>query len=159
MDDKENPAMMIGKSAHETIERMYQDIMEWGLKSKDVYKQHAHISMSHIMDEARKRAIERLGIEGAYDALSTEQFEEIELEAIKWTKTVNETDAFDMLFTAVSNYYDNISDTETICTEIVETVQFTDFDGNIMPLPLKGIIDRIQKDKDGNEWLVDYKIV
>lgn len=64
---------------------------------------------------------------------------------------VNEEEARKQLSISITNYIDNADNSMTISTEIQEVVEFTDLEGNQMPLPLKGIIDRIEKHPEYGE--------
>jgi RecB family exonuclease len=64
------------------------------------------------------------------------------------------------LETALKNYFENLPGyTEILGIEESETVQICDLDGEVLPLPLKGIMDLITRDKDGNLIIVDHKCV
>lgn len=156
-DVKEKPAMLIGKAAHETIERIYQDISN-GITGEN-YQDIAQAVLTRMLNEARTNTQVRLGIKEIDPEQESTIREQIEKEAIEWGKTITEEKAREQLTFAISNYLANLDGSETISTEIMETVQFTDLEGNIMPLPLKGIIDRIERNQEGEEGLRDYKIV
>lgn len=155
-DQKEKPAMLIGKAAHETIEHIYQDIMEERGMSSD-YLALAQGILSRMLNEARKAAAqrlhERLCKSGGYQAtvfqdpetnreilldpktlepsdLTTAKTIEkiIEEEGIQWGKTIDEEKAREQLTFAVNNYLANLDGSETISTEIMETVEFSDFE-------------------------------
>lgn len=83
----------------------------------------------------------------------------VEEKAINWGKRVDEAEARKQLETAIRNYITNADDSETVSTEIMETVEFSDLEGVAMPLPLKGIIDRIESHSEHGEGLRDYKFV
>lgn len=156
-DVKEKPAMLIGKAAHETIERIYQDKSN-GITGEN-YQDIAQAVLTRMLNEARKNAQDRLGIKEIDPEQESTIKDQIEKEAIEWGKTVTEEKAREQLTFAISNYLANLDNSETISTEIMETVQFTDLEGQIMPLPLKGIIDRIERNEIAEEGLRDYKIV
>lgn len=205
-DNKEKPSMLVGKAAHETTEKFWQDLLnapatikacedqlgngeDSGLASKtqelatserhaDFYAQHAQGVLTRMLSEARAKAAERLGYKRAPADLgedatpSTEWIDAngeyindeeataaIEAEAIEWSKTVNEEKAREHLDIAVRNYVRNADTSTTISTEVMETVEFSDLEGQIMPLPLKGIIDRIERHPEHGEGLRDYKFV
>jgi hypothetical protein len=178
-DNKEKPSMLIGKAGHETIEKYWQDqhfnTREEGAPDPTVlfYIEYAQGVFTRMLQEAREKAAERLEFKkvpsedaenpsNAYIDKNGEYIhdadERIEAEAIEWSKTIDEQKAREQLSIAVKNYIENADNSETISTEISETVEFTDLDGEVMPLPLKGIIDRIERSELG-EGLRDYKIV
>lgn len=203
-DTKEKPSMLVGKAAHETTEKFWQDLLnapetiraceqqlgdgsDSGLTGKaqdlerseshaDFYAQHAQGVLTRMLQEARAKAAERLGFQiirvgteeepetawanKAGDILDDDEVNAaIEAEAIEWSKTVNEEKAREQLSIAVRNYIRNADTSTTISTEVMETVEFSDLDGAIMPLPLKGIIDRIERHPEHGEGLRDYKFV
>lgn len=176
-DDQEKPSMLIGKAAHETIEKFWQDITENDARREDeqtFYPQFADAVFSRMLRDARKKAAEKLDfrlvatevpLDGQWVdkngviLVEEEAQKAIEEKAIKWSKTVTEESAREALAIAVRNYITNADDSETISTETSETVIFSDLEGNIMPVPLKGIIDRIERHKVHGKGLRDYKIV
>jgi len=205
-DNKEKPSMLVGKAAHETTEKFWQDILnapatikqcedqlgdgtDSGLTEQipdlarsenhaDFYAQHAQRVLTRMLQEARGKAAERLGYkltpastgeDSTPETVWTDKNGElvndtdaaaaIEKEAIEWSKSVNEEKAREHLDIAVRNYVRNADTSTTISTEVMETVEFSDLDGDIMPLPLKGIIDRIERHPEHGEGLRDYKFV
>lgn len=85
----------------------------------------------------------------------------IEERAIEWSKTITQEKAIEQMDTAVVNYLSDPDSNNWIprSVEISETVLFSDFEGDVMPVPLKGILDMIAVDSEGREGIVDYKIV
>lgn len=154
--------MIVGNAAHETFEQMYQDIIEGRGMAAD-YNAHAQGVFTRILNENREKAKQRLGITEIDPEKEAETLALIEKEAIEWGKTITEEKCREQLASAIKNKLEHLDDTETIATEIMETVQFTDLEGNLMPLPLKGIIDRIERRTlapgSTEEGLRDYKVV
>ena len=166
-DFRGKPALLIGKAAHETIEHIYQDILEKRGASMD-YVAMAQGIFSRMLEEEDANAIQRLGIEkegitktdtGDIPFYTEEQLATIRAEAVDYGLTGSEEKAREELTYAINNYLANMDDSETISTEIMETVEFSDLEGNLMPVPLKGIIDRIERHPVYGEGLRDYKIV
>lgn len=54
-------------------------------------------------------------------------------------------------------YLDNPPKYKPLFTEIDDKVEFTDFDGTEMPLPLKVKIDMIAEDENGDVIIIDHK--
>jgi len=158
-DFKEKPAMLIGKAAHETIEKIYRDIINETIMTGEQYETYAQGVMTRMLTEAREKAQKNLGIKEIDPEQESSIRDQIEKEAIEWGKTVDEEKAREQLGYAVRNYLANLDGTTTVSTEIMETVEFTDLEGQGMPVPLKGIIDRIERDPALGEGLRDYKIV
>lgn len=143
-DEKGKPAMIVGNAAHEAFEEMYQDILAGRGMAAD-YNTFAQGVFTRILNEHREKAKQRLGITEIDPEKEAETLAAIEKEAIEWGKTITEEKCREQLASAIKNKLEHLDDTETISTEIMETVQFTDLEGNLMPLPLKGIIDRIER--------------
>ena len=88
-----------------------------------------------------------------------EELQEAKNKFIKWGKTGSYNDCIKSVKTAVKNYFDNMPNYTPLYTEKKETVEFSDMEGNEMPLPLKGVIDLIAEDENGELVIVDHKIV
>lgn len=164
-DEKGKPAMIVGNAAHEVFEQIYQDKLQHGNFSPNLegYTTLAQGVFTRILNEHREKAKQRLGITEIDPEKEAETLAAIEKEAIEWGKTITEEKCREQLASAIKNKLEHLDDTETISTEIMETVQFTDLEGNLMPLPLKGIIDRIERRTlapgSTEEGLRDYKVV
>lgn len=168
-DEKGKPAMIVGNAAHEAFEKLYQDLLAdhqhrlEGAELFEHYNEFAQGVFTRYLNEHREKAKQRLGITEIDPEKEAETLTAIEKEAIEWGKTITEKKCREQLASAIKNKLEHLDDTETISTEIMETVQFTDLEGNLMPLPLKGIIDRIERRTlapgSTEEGLRDYKVV
>lgn len=92
--------------------------------------------------------------------ITEEQEQEAKRKYIDWGKTQNHNTALADVETVVKNYFDNIPNyKEVLYSEIKETVEICDLDGEVLPLPLKWALDLIVRDDEGNICIVDHKWV
>jgi hypothetical protein len=169
----------------EACENQLGDGTDSGLKEKisELQRSEGHIAFyqdradeifSRMLEEERDKAANRLGFEkvvsedpettsNAYINASGEYVHDadtlIEAEAIEWSKTVDEEKCREQLATAIRNYIENADTSTTVATETMETVEFRDLEGEIMPLPIKGVIDRLETHPEHGQGLRDYKFV
>ena len=159
-DEKEKPVFLIGKAVHSALEKYHGGrsgmFGEDYPKTIEETKIVARNAFDTMLEEARSKARERLGAKGVKneetgetvyadkDGVIIDTFT-IENEAIEWGKTITHEKALEQLYTAVVNYLSDPDSNNWIprSVEISETVLFTDFDGDVMPVPLKGILDLI----------------
>jgi len=70
--------------------------------------------------------------------LTDEEIQEAKTRYIDWGKTQNPLTAIIDVETVVKNYFDNIPNyKEVLYSEVKETVEICDLDGEVLPLPLK----------------------
>lgn len=101
------------------------------------------------------------------DALAKLKKKKIDLDDIRaarrkyidWGKTGNPKDAEESVKQAVANYFNELPNYNPLFTEQAETVDFVDIEGRPMPIPLKGVVDLIAEDEDGEIIVVDHKAV
>ena len=160
-DEKGKPAMMVGNAVHKALEEYWNDkhivtMTEEQAAALNIeyYQRVAIRAFEKNLEDLRQKAAERLGLKPAEIIIDTTGEEEkeraifsqaqkefIEAEAIDWGKTGNETESREEINRAVRNYITSVeaekSEYITISTETTETVQFTDLEGQVMPLPLK----------------------
>lgn len=92
--------------------------------------------------------------------ITDEEIQEAKKSYIDWWKTQNQTTALIDLEILIKNYFDNLPNyKEVLYSEINETVEICDLDGEVLPLPLKWVIDLIIKDDQENICIVDHKSV
>ncbi len=92
--------------------------------------------------------------------LTDEEIQEAKTRYIDWGKTQNPLTAIIDVETVVKNYFDNIPNyKEVLYSEVKETVEICDLDGEVLPLPLKWALDLIVRDDQGKICIVDHKWV
>lgn len=92
--------------------------------------------------------------------LTDDEIQEAKKRYIDWGKTQSPATAIIDVETVVKNYFDNIPNyKEVLYSEIKETVEICDLDGEVLPLPLKWALDLIVRDDEGNICIVDHKWV
>lgn len=176
-DEQGKPAMMVWNAGHKALELYQQDKID-GNEPRDYFKI-AQDEFQRIIQEKRdlfqkklfpgkvkrpdneeevKVLLEKLQ---ESDFLTVEEIEQIEKEAIQWSKQVTPESCIEALNTSLKNYFETgiYKNAKTISTEISETVTFTNLEGEIMPVPLKGIIDRVVSIPELGEGMTDYKFV
>lgn len=86
----------------------------------------------------------------------------IEAEAVDWGKTGSEADCIETIGICLDNFlseYNPEAGIKVTGSEINQTVRFSDFEGNVQPIPLKGIMDAMEEHPDGTKGIREYKTV
>lgn len=92
--------------------------------------------------------------------ITDEEVQEAKKRYIEWWKTQNPATAILDVETLIKNYFDNLPNYKNVLySEIKETIEIFDLDGEVLPLPLKWILDLIIRDDEGNICIVDHKRV
>ncbi len=90
--------------------------------------------------------------------ITDEEIKEAKSRYIDWGKTQNPLTSQIDVETVVKNYFDNIPNyKEVLYSEIKETVEICDLEGEVLPLPLKWALDLIVRDAEGKICIVDHK--
>lgn len=92
--------------------------------------------------------------------ITDEEIQEAKTKYIDWGKTQNPATALLDVETVVKNYFDNLPNfKQVLYSEIKETVEICDLEGEILPLPIKWVLDLIVRDEDDKICIVDHKWV